>query len=349
MNQQIPLRCLAALPLILGLSAPVGAQTAPPPAAATSAEAPPPTRTSGSFEGFDFSAVVETMESSVDPLQREMDLSFKVFTQSIQQAERLLDEGATNDAVQMASAAVEGVLAVRDQVLAPMWEGQLALTEQTGKVRLRLAKAVASANAPGPVAADPQTEVTLDNIAGRIGREQDPIRKQRLVAHYRTVRNLARIKAMAQQLSPDQRKLWLNVLKVLDEAALTHQRVLMGSEILFAQLEATSLNLRDYLSLMNTVEGVSALLGVVRGAGDDMGGMSGFVDSMNQLQNRLGSFNESVQQALQGRMIDLSEQIDAIDPADGSFGDVGGSPVMSSEIDSELSERIRRVAQPRIP
>ena len=203
---------------------------------------------------------------------------------------------------------------------------------------------MAAANAPSPAAVDPQTEVTLDNIAGRIAREADPTRKQRLVAHYRTVRNLARIKAMAQQLSPDQRKLWLNVLKVLDEAAVTHQRVLMGSEILFAQLEATSMNLRDYLSLMETVEGASQLLGVVRGA-DDMGGMSGFVESMNQLQMRLGAFNESVQNALQGRMIDLSAQIDALDPVEDGFDDVGGSAVMSSEIDAELSERIRRLEQ----
>jgi hypothetical protein len=342
---------------MLGVGAPAGAQPATnqPAAQAPSQDSAPP-RPKGTFEGFDFSEIVETMENSVDPLQREMDLSFKVFTESIMEAERLLDEGATNDAVQMAAAAVDAVLAVRDQVLGPMWEGQLALTEQTGKVRLRLARAVASANAPNPVAMDPQTEVTLDNIASRIAREEDPTRKQRLVAHYRTVRDLARIKAMAQQLTPDQRKLWLNVLKVLDEAAVTHQRVLMGSEVLFAQLDATSSNLRDYLSLMETVEGASNLLSVVRGAGDDMGGMSDFVESMNQLQTRLGAFNESVQQALEGRMIDLSAQIDALDPVSGapgtagSPGGAGSSPLMSSEIDAELSERIQRVErQSRTP
>lgn len=351
MKKQTSLGGPMALAICVGITLPAAAQTS---TGADQAEnrqqetvSPrTPPRSGGTFEGFDFSKVVETMETSVHPLQREMDQSFKVFTQSIQEAERLLDAGETNEAVRMASSAVNSVLDVRDQVLGPMWEGQLALTEQTGKVRMRLARAVSISDTAGPVEVDPQAEVTLDNIAGRIAREDDPNRKQRLVAHYRTVRNLARIKAMAQQLSPDQRKLWLNVLQVLDEAALTHQRVLMGSEVLFAQLEATSSNLGDYLSLMETVEGASALLSVVRGSGDELGGMSGFVESMNQLQLRLGTFNESVQQALQGRMIELSSQIDSIEPAPGEFDGLTGSPVMSSDLDAELNERIQRIGRP---
>ena len=84
-------------------------------------------------------------------------------------------------------------------------------------VRTRLAQAVEAAAESGPVKLDDQTETTLDAIARRIADEQDPLRKKRLVAHYRTVRNLARIKAMSVELSPDQRKMWLSVLQVLAE------------------------------------------------------------------------------------------------------------------------------------
>jgi len=300
-----------------------------------------------SFEGFDFGQVVETMESSVSPLQTEMNESFKLFTGRIQEAERMLDEGRTNEAVQTASAAIDGVLEVRDRVLEPMWEGQRSLTEQTSQVRRRLARAVAlEGRQPenGRTQLDSETEATLDNIAGRIAEETDPTRKKRLTAHYRTVRNLARIKMMAQQLSPDQRQLWMNVLQVLDEAALAHQQVLMGSEVLFAQLEATSVNLQEYLSLMETVQGASELLSVVRGARRHGEGMSGFVASMSNLQGRLGAFNESVQQALEGRMIELSAQIDAIEPLEGDVaGPGGGGAVMTAQSDAELNERIRRL------
>ncbi len=301
---------------------------------------------SNTFEGFDFGQVVEAMESSVSPLQAEMSQSFEVFTTRIQEAERMLDEGRTNEAVQTASAAIEGVLLVRERVLEPIWAGQETLTEQTGKVRLRLARAVAMntrSQLEGAPTLDAQTEATLDNIAGRITAERDPTRKKRLTAHYRTVRNLARIKMMAQQLSPDQRKLWMNVLHVLDEAALAHQQVLMGSEVLFAQLEATSLNLRDYISLMETVDGASELLSVVRGAQHAGEGMSGFVASMGDLQNRLGLFNESVQQALEGRMIDLSAQIDSLAPLEGDVVGPGDGAVMSAQSDDELERRMRRL------
>lgn len=310
----------------------------------TALAAQPVTATGGAdagegFDGYDFGQVVETMETSVNPLQREMDKSFKVFVESVQDAERLLDEGETQEAVQKAAAAIETVLAVREAVLVPMWEGQTMLTEQIALVRSRLAQAVDAAAESGPVKLDQETEATLDVIATRIADEQDPLRKKRLVAHYRTVRNLARIRAMAVQLSPDQRKMWLSVLQVLDEAAVAHQQVMMGTEVLFAQFEATSANLQAYVSLMETVDGASQLMQLVRGVDEHSAGMSSFADSMGELQRRLSTFNESVEQALQGRMMDLEAQIDVIGP----LGNQPGSAIMAVEEDSELISRMSRL------
>ena len=295
-----------------------------------------------SFEGYDFGQVVETMQSSVSPLQREMDQSFKVFTDSVQQAEQLLDKGETQKAVQKASAAIDAVLKVREEVLAPMWEGQRSLTKQTAKVRSRLARAVSATDKSENGELSKRAEKTLDSIAKRVADEEDPLRKKRLVAHYRTVRNLARIRSMADQLSPDQRKLWMNVLRILDEAALAHQQVLMGSEVLFAQFEATSSNLKEYLALMETVEGASQLLQVVRGVDDAKAGMSGFTQSMGKLQSRLSNFNQSVEQALQGRMIELEAQLDSLEPMQAEGG--GGGMLMPAQEDSELTARIERLS-----
>ncbi len=271
-------------------------------------------RETADFDGYDFGHVVEAMETSVNPLQREMDRSFRVF--------------------------VDSVLAVRDSVLDPMWRGQEALAEQIAGVRARLAHAVQSAAENGPVQLDQQTEATLDLIAQRISSEEDPLRKKRLVAHYRTVRNLARIRAMAVQLSPDQRKMWLSVLLVLDEAAVAHQQVMMGTEVLFGQFEATSANLQAYVSLMETVDGASQLMRIVRGVDEHSAGMASFAESMGGLQQRLASFNESVEQALQGRMFELEAQIDLIDP----MSHEPGSPVMAADEDGELAARLARLA-----
>jgi soluble cytochrome b562 len=291
------------------------------------------------FEGYDFAQVVETMEASVNPLQREMDRTFQVFVTGVQEAEQLLDEGKTQEAVQKAAVAIDTVLAVREEVLQPMWEGQIALAEQVARVRARLAQAVEAAAKSGPVKLDDQTELTLDAIANRIAAEDDPLRKKRLVAHYRTIRNLARIKAMSVELSPDQRKMWLSVLQVLDEAAVAHQQVMMGTEVLFAQFEATAANLRAYVSLMETVDGASQLMQIVRGVDDHSAGMASFADSMNELQQRLAGFNESVEHALQGRMVELEAQIDAIEPMSSD----GASPVMIADEDGELAARIARL------
>lgn len=299
------------------------------------------------FDGYDFGEVVEVMERSVTPLQQEMDRSFKDFIQRMERAEVLLDEGRVNEAVQEASDAIDGVLLARETVLEPMWAGQEMLQEETARARQRLARAVSAAAAgAGPretSALDEQSDAVLDSIAQRIATEPDELRKRRLTAHYRAVRNIARIRGMADRLSPDQRKLWLNVLHVLDEAALAHQRVLMGSEVLFSQFEATSANLKEYLRLMKTVDGASELLTMVRGLEESGSGMSGFADNMNQLQQRLAGFNESVEAALQGQMVGLETQIDGL-----AESPAGSGVVIDAEIDAELEDRINRLGgEPR--
>ena len=53
----------------------------------------------------------------------------------------------------------------------------------------------------------------------------------------------------------------------------------------------------------------------------------------------LAGFNESVEHALQGRMLELEAQIDAIEPMSSD----GASPVMIGEEDGELAARIARI------
>ena len=300
------------------------------------------------LDGYDFGQVVDTMEASVTPLQEEMDRSFAVLIERMGDAERLLEEGRTLEAMEEASAAIDGVLAVRDKVLEPMWEGQEALMEQTGAARLRLARAMAAVEAekkPGTSETEQQTEQVLDSIATRIANETDPTRRKRLTAHYRTVRNLASVKKLTDQLSPDQRKLWVNVLSVLDDAGLAHQQVLMGSEVLFSQFEATSANLREFMRLHRTVDGASELIEMVRGMQQDGSGFAGFVTNMSELQDRLAGFNTSMEGALQGQMAILEGRVDELGGLEGDgLGD--GGVMMSAEQDAEMQNRIRRLQAP---
>ncbi|MBG84729.1 MAG: hypothetical protein CMJ40_09305 [Phycisphaerae bacterium] len=301
-------------------------------------------RSASPFDGYDFEHVVDTLQSSVNPLANEMNASFVVFVEEVDRAVDLMEAGQTREAVEASVVAIDGVLDVRDSVLDPMWDAQGELTAQIADVRSRLAKAIArSEDKPKSSEAgfSPATERLLDGVAARIADTDDPIRKKRLVAHYRTIRSLARVKHAAERMSPDQRRLWMNILTVLEQAALAHQQVLMGSEILFAQFEATAGQLREYLGLMQTIDGVNDLLGAVNGVGDGAEGMASFVDGMRGLQEQLSGFNGIVEEALNESMFELEANVDAIQPVEGD--DLQG--VVSTSIDDELANRMKRIDQ----
>jgi hypothetical protein len=316
----------------------------PAPGGAAHAQALRPTQAQAQadlLQGYDFGHVVEKLSTSIDPLQKEMGGSFSTFVQAVDEAEQLLGQGETRQALAKCSAAVEAVLAARQEVLTPMWEGQTYLTEQIGWVRMRLARALEHEQRQALKTPDARTEQMLDAIARRIPGETDPVRKKWLIAHYRTVRDLAKIRQMTEQLSPDQRILWTNVLSVLDEASLAHQQVLMGSELLFAQFDATGKRLKEYLTLLDTVKGASDLLAMVRGMSDASGEMGQFASSMTELQQRLGGFNEAVEGELQQSVLELESAIDSIQPEMSVDGDAAG--VVSTQQDAELAERIERL------
>ncbi len=335
-------RVVAAAEEQLVIAAPTARAVLPPPAPAVAASRAPVAQTppiGDGFEGYDFEQVVTQVESSVDPLQKEMSGSFQTFAGSVQRAEDLLEAEKPAEAVEVCSAAIDEVIASRDQVLDAMWKGQEYLTEQVGWVRDRLAKAVGASGGDMRAKLDRRAEAMLDAAARRIAAEADPQRKKRLVAHYRMLRQLARTRMIAQQLSPDQRKMWRNVLKVLDDTALAHQQVLMGTEVLFAQFEATAANLREYRQLLRTVEGASRLLGVARGLGEHGTGLAKLSENMAALQQRMDGFNTQVEQMLQGKMIDLESQVDSVT----SVAPDNAGQAVSSQMDTELLQRLGKL------
>ena len=302
------------------------------------------------LEGYDFGHVVEKLSTSIDPLEKEMETSFTTFVEAVNDAEAKLAEGDTREALEKCEVAVESVLTSRDRVLDPMWEGQTYLTEQIGWVRMRLARALEADGKVDLMKPDARSERLLNSIAKRIPDEKDPVRKKWLVAHYRTVRDLAQIKRMTDRLSPDQRKLWVNVLSVLDEASLAHQQVLMGTEVLFAQFESTAVRLEEYLTLLDTVEGASELLDMVRGIGGTTGEMSQFTSSMTQLQDQLSGFNVAVENALQESMFELEAAVDSIQPNDRGMFTTPGLDAESGNMsvladDEELAARISKLQE----
>ncbi|MBI9016554.1 MAG: hypothetical protein JEZ07_04750 [Phycisphaerae bacterium] len=273
----------------------------------------PVSNTKGKFDGYDFEQVVINIESSVNPLQEEMGSSLKAFSKTVAEAEQLIEQGQTKEAIQKCSTAMDAVLGSREKVLNPMWEGQEYLTNQIDKVRARLAKAVeASANSSAQKI-DKRSETVLDGIAKRLANENDPTRKKRLIAHYKTIRQLAQINALSKQLTPNQQKLWGNVLKVLENTAFTHQRVLMQTEVLFAQFEATTSNLKEYNDLIITVEGASELLNVVKGLDQNGQGLNAFSENMVALQQQLSGFSGGIENVLEETMTELEAQAETIE------------------------------------
>lgn len=312
----------------------------PPGRAVASARAKTPNARADSFAGYDFEQVVRRVENSISPLQQEMAGSLKVFSESVEDAQQLMEEGKSKEAILKCSAAMDAVLENRDRVLGPMWQGQNYLNDQMGKVRIRLAQAIESSGGTSDVKLDEKTDRLLDGIAGRIANEKDKLRKKRLVAHYKTIRQLSKIKQMAKQLSPNQRKLWHNVLGVLENTTLTHQQVLMGTEVLFAQFEATAQNLKEYEGLIDTVEGASKLLGVVKGLGQSGQGLASFSGNMMELQKRMASFNSQIEVVLEDKLIDLEAQAQTIDANIAANGESGA---VSAKIDDELATRLKKL------
>jgi hypothetical protein len=334
-----------ASPTVLAVAAPAPAPVAAP-RAPEIAQPPATTRVpissrsgkKGVVGDYDFGEVVQTLQASVRPLATELDQSFPRFVGQIDDAVTLMEKGRNTEAVALSANAIDGVLAARDGVVNPLWEAQFYLNEQIAMVRTRLAQSLTTddpATAAGK--AKLQTDKMLDQVATRIAQTQDPIRKKRLIAHYRTMRTLAKVRANTVGMTPDQRKLWFGVLRVLEQASVAHQQVLMGSESLFAQLDGTASQLRDYLGLMQTMEGVDALLGSVEGAG-----LEGFVEGMRTLQDQMETFSQSMQGALESSMMELESRVDSMSQMETESGGV----MAPSSIDDELQSRMNRVAAP---
>ena len=290
----------------------------------------------GMIGDYDFGEVVQTLQTSVQPLEGQINNGFPKFVGQLDDAIVLMEDGKTKEAVAMSAQAVDGVLLARDSIVDPLWEAQFYLNAQIADVRNRLATSLTTNNPTSTAGkADTESNKMLDTIASRISKTQDPARKKKLVAHYRTIRTLASVRKASVQMTPDQRKLWFSVLKVLDQASAAHQQVLLGSETLFAQLDGTATQLRDYLGLLQTVEGVDALLGSVEG-----GGMEGFVEGMRLMQAQMETFSQSMEGALQGSMAELESRVDSMQ----NLETKGESVVAPSTIDDELQTRMDRMA-----
>ena len=327
-----PIYTIAAAPApTVGITTPVGV-----PSQAKSRNKGAGKSGKGMIGDYDFGEVVQTLQTSVQPLEGQINSGFPKFVGQLDDAIVLMEDGKTKEAVAMSAQAVDGVLLARDSIVDPLWEAQFYLNAQIADVRNRLATSLTTNNPTSTAGkADTESNKMLDTIASRISKTQDPARKKKLVAHYRTIRTLASVRKASVQMTPDQRKLWFSVLKVLDQASAAHQQVLLGSETLFAQLDGTATQLRDYLGLLQTVEGVDALLGSVEG-----GGMEGFVEGMRLMQAQMETFSQSMEGALQGSMAELESRVDSMQ----NLETKGDSVVAPSTIDDELQTRMDRMA-----
>ncbi|MBI9018437.1 MAG: hypothetical protein JEZ07_14385 [Phycisphaerae bacterium] len=288
---------------------------------------------------YDFEQVITQVQASINPLKKEMTSSLNIFVESVSQAEALFEEGRQSEGIEKCSIAMQSVLDNRDKVLEPMWQGQDYLNEQVINVRERLIKAIGTTDVNGKDELDKNTETILDRIASRIANEKDDNRKKRLIAHYHTIRQLAKIKSISRKLSPDQRKLWGNVLKVLENTALAHQQVLMGTEVMFAQFEAATKNLEEYQYMLETIEGVSGVVDTIGGLGESNANLKQFTSTMQLMQNQMQDLGARCTELLEDKMIVLESQTKEITQSMEDSEQAG----ISMEQDDELESRIKRL------
>ncbi|MEM1212058.1 MAG: hypothetical protein AAGI68_07135 [Planctomycetota bacterium] len=307
----------------------------------------PSTFAQPALEGYDFQAVFKRVDGSTVSLRREMDASFKVFQDAIAEAEKLIDEGKTQEAVEKCVVAINGVLQVRDDVLDPMWDAQGYLQEQVAFVRNRLGQALEADPQPSRTGEpredqlDRQNEAVLDVLALKIRDEKDPTRRKKLVMQYQTLREIGKVRQIAKRLSPDQRRVWASVLKVLDNVSLSHQQVILNTELLFVQFEATAQRLDDNLTLMETMKGARELLGLVNNAGASEGALAQFATDMTNLQQQLDAFNRQTESIVLDENGDLNTALQDVEEKIN-----GPQSALEDPIDDELARRLDRLENP---
>ncbi|QDU70936.1 hypothetical protein [Mucisphaera calidilacus] len=271
-------------------------------------------RASVGVEGYGFGLTIERLGASVSPLERELSGSFAGFVHAVDQAEVLLGRGDVEAAVRVCLLAVDDVVAHRRSVLNAMWRGQEDLAEQIAWARRRLAQALDTDVAPDLSGLTHEDQDLLDGIARRIMDEQDTARRARLVAHYRSVRELAEVRLLSLRMTPDQRRVWVNVVSVLERAALVHEQLVMATEMLFARFETTQRRLRDNLELIRTVEGAQQLMEMFDDGSD--GPMRGLQDTLRRLQQQADRFTEAAEVAIEGEALELEQRLDDAEALD---------------------------------
>ncbi|MEQ9461419.1 MAG: hypothetical protein RIG82_10765 [Phycisphaeraceae bacterium] len=290
-----------------------------------------------SIRGYGFARTIDRLGDSVTPLERELDRSFLRFVESVDQADRLLSRGEVQQAMRTVLSAVDEVVARRQGVLSSMWQGQAYLGEQIAWARARLAQSLQTFEPPNLDGLTPADQELLDGIAQRIIVEQDAGRRARLAAHYRSVRELAEVRLLSRQMSPDQRRVWVNVVSVLERAALVHEQLVMTTELLFARFEATQRRLRDNLELIKTVEGAQELLRLFDDG--DEGPMRGLQDTLERLRQQADRFTEAAEVAIEAEALELEQRLD-----DANLPDTDGQGRLVGEaIDPELQKRMQRL------
>lgn len=289
------------------------------------------------IEGYGFGQTIERLGDSLTPMERELHDSFARFVESVEQAEVLLGHGDVDGAVRVCLHAVDDVVARRRVVLNAMWRGQEDLAHQIAWARQRLARALQVDDEPYLQGLTPEDQELLDGIARRIMEEEDLQRRARLVAHYRSVRELAEVRLLSLRMTPDQRRVWVKVVSVLERAALVHEQLVMATEMLFARFETTQRRLRDNLELLRTVEGAQELMSMFDDGSD--GPMRGLQDTLKRLQIQADRFTEAAEIAIEGEALELEDRLDdaGVEPTDEA------GRLVDEATDPELLKRIERL------
>jgi len=300
----------------VGASASYGQTVAEPapapatPAAVALADAPPVPATlppQKAQEGrHDFSQVLGIFAKSITPARTEMGTAVQGFGLAMDEANRLMDRGEYQAAIDVSLEAINGMLDLRNRIVDPLLDGQEKMVDEIGPLRESVAKSLLeqpTEQRTGVDAFDDRTRRELTQLA-RQHRDATTANAQRLAMQkFRTKLRLAQLKQRAK--SSEQRVIQVRqrLLERLDQMHAVLGELSINAELTFSSLDGQAKLLeqyRDSLQMAKTAQEAEAALA-------EAFGTLGFGGSLTEMEDKLMDFGNSIDDQLVAVLDSLSD------------------------------------------
>lgn len=267
------------------------------PAVLQSAETAPAASPKARSGQYDYTQVLTIFKDSIGPVRSEMGSALSGFGLAMQDANRQMDQGDFEAAIVTSLEAIDGMLALRDQIVDPLLDGQEGMVKEIGPLREALARALSESPAEqgrGLAALDDRTRGELIQLA-RQYRDATTDNARRLAEQkFRTKFRLAELKQRARGSEERVNEARRRLLERLDQMLAVLGELSVNAEITFTTLGAQSELFHQYresLQLARTAQEAEAALNEI------FGGL-GFGGALTEIEGLLEQFGTDIDDKL---------------------------------------------------